>query len=593
MVTRTRAFSADSFHGLMLQKLGDGPARPDRRADRLPRAWEAAILRALAPDPRDRFASAEALMTALADERRSWTRLLRLHAIMPAYLPRRWRFAAYSGIAAVALTGAVSVTAPGFEQPSLSVAIRPFENLTGRAEDNYLAVGTASQLGHRLSAVEDWRVIVAKDPLAPVEPARAAQYELTGHVEIVEQTLRLTVELTDMRSGALVWSRSFEGARKDALKIEDQLAVETFVAFREEASKRAKRGPLSRFNLWSLWGHPPEELRTQGTSNSGAFDDFIRARYLSEDGTLPSTLAAMALYRRAIALDPGFARAYAGLADVHSGLMNVHHAKHDALLAERERYAMQAVAVDPNLAEAQLALAAVRQMQARWDEAEQAFKRALDLHPRLSRAYRSYGGMLVQFGRYDEGLRLGRRGLELDPYDVPGHSAYGLMLFYSGRDTEAAAHLEKLIAQHDHQNAHFVLGQVYAHLGGTATIDRGNYLNRALREAERLRQYHNEAADRHANFVVALALSYQGDTTAAQPFLEPLERGWSDDSVSPSFAARIYAVQRRTGEALDALEAAEAQHDRELMYVAVSPLYDAIRDEPRFRALIKRAQLTQ
>lgn len=593
MVTKTRAFSASSLHGLLLDKLGEGPTPPSERAEALPKVWEATILRCLSPEPASRFASAAAVMSSLAGHREPlWRRPLVRRTTQP-YGRSGMRLAAYIVAAAVALTGAVSISTPA-SSPT-SVVILPFDNLTGDSENQYLAVGTVGELGRVLNRVPGWSVYTARDPDTPIDPSRRATFSLRGHVQQGGSTLRITVQLTDTARGTLLWSENFEGSRTHSLDLQEKLAADTQVALKREAGKRAA-GPMRSLRSWlrvdELFPRRAP-LTGIGTSKPEAYDLYLRARYVAEDRTLDSALTAISLYRRAIDIDPNFAAAFTGLADVQAVLMDLHHAPHAQLISDADRYASAAVAIDPDLPEAQLSLAAVRQMQSRWEEAETAYRRALELHPTFARAHRWFGGMLLQFGRFKESLSLFKKALDLDPYDFPSHSAYGLALFYAKQPLEAAAHLEGLIARKDHVHAHLLLGQVYAQLSAIEPSARQEYLQKALQQSAILRQYGKPAEDRYADLVAALAWSYRGDREAARDPLQRLEAGWASGATSPSFAARIYAVQARAGDALAALEAAEAQRDRELMYLNVSPLYDAIRSEPRFRALQTRVGLTQ
>ncbi len=592
MVTKTRAFAASSLHGLLLDKLGNGPTPPSQRADALPRAWETTILRCLAPDPGSRFASAAAVMASLSGERGPLRWLPPWHR--PARPGRRLRLAGYAAAGVLALTGAVSISAPA--AVPTSVVILPFTNLSGDTGNQYLTAGTVGELGRRLNRVPGWNVYTARERDAPVAPSMRATFSLGGHLQQEGTTLRITVQLTDTARGTLLWSENFEGSRARGLDLQEKLAEETLTALKREASKRAA-GPLR--SLASLttgdlpFGKSRPPLPAAGTSEPEAYDNYLRGRYIAEDRTLESAMTAIKLYRRAVEIDPQFAAPYTGLADVQAVLMDLHQAPHGQLLSDADRYASEAVAIDPNLPEAQLSLAAVRQMQSRWVEAETAYRRALELHPTFARAHRWFGGMLLQFGRFDESLRLSQRSLELDPYDFPSLSAYGLALFYARRPLEAAAHLEGLLARKDHVHAHLILGQVYAQLSATVPASREEYLRKALQQSDVLRQIGKPAEDRYADLVAALAWSYQGNFESARAPLQRLETAWARDVASPSFAARIYAVQRRAGDALEALEAAEAERDRELMYLNVSPLYDAIRTEPRFRALQARMKLVQ
>jgi tetratricopeptide (TPR) repeat protein len=260
-------------------------------------------------------------------------------------------------------------------------------------------------------------------------------------------------------------------------------------------------------------------------------------------------------------------------------------------LRAAEGHAARAVALAPDLADAHLSFAAVLQMQGQWQESEREYRRALELHPKSARAHRWYGGLLMQFNRLSEGFALHERALALDPYDLPSRSAYGLMLFYGRRPTDAVRHLDALLAERDFMPGHFVLGQVYGYLSGHASERRNEYLQRALRESARLHEYKTDAAQHYGDMVGGLAWSYYGDRDEAAPYLERLVTSWRSGGKSPSYAARVLGVQARGEEAMDALLAAEAVNDRELMYLAVSPHYDALRDRLDFRQLVVRLGL--
>lgn len=590
MVTRPRAFSADSLHALLMQKLEAGPVPPRRRVEGLPPVWNETILRCLALDPADRCRSAAEVCAALESRLR-----------FRPWPVRSWRRVALYGATAAAATVMALAASPVGSASRHSVVILPFTNLTGNAELDYLATGTTSELGRRLSRVAGLRVYTPRDPAAPLAPSQRATFSMGGHVQGVGDTLRVTVQLTHTARETLIWAQNFEGTAARALVLEDTLAAESVAALARAAAAERDEGPLQTVASFLRFdGFTPrrEDLPPTGTSNNEAFDAYMRGRHLFEDRTLTSALAAIASLRRAIDLDPNFAAAYATLADVHSVLMDVHYAPHDQLLRDAEGYASQAVALDPGLPDAQLALATIRQMQWRWDDSERAYRRAIQLHPGSPRAHRWFGGLLLQFGRFDESLRLYERALELDPYDFPSRSAYGHALFHAGRSADAARHLESLLATRDFLYAHQLLGQVYAHLGSGA-VDRDGYLRKALRESALIRPRETDPEHPggtrvdYADLIGALAHSYQDDPSSAAPYVARLEAGVAAAQASPSLLARVYAVQRRAPEALDALEAAAAQHDRELLYLAVSPHYQHIRHEPRFRALVERMRLTR
>jgi tetratricopeptide (TPR) repeat protein len=439
----------------------------------------------------------------------------------------------------------------------------------------------------------------------PADPADEATFTLGGFVQKAGPVLRLTVELREQRRGRLVWVQNYEGFANTALELQDRLAQEAAGALAKEAY-RLRQGPVWSALAWvPLMGPASPRVPAGGTTSNAAYDAYLRGRDLFERRTPEAAIAAIELLNQAVDLDPAFAAPYATLADVQQVLMDHHYRPHDELLRAAERYAQHAVFLDPNLPDGQLALASVRQMQSRWSEAEDGFKRTRELHPTFARAHRWYGGMLLQFGRYDEALQLTRQALELDPYDASAHSFYGLALFYANRPDEAARQLERLVAARgDLVSPHLILGQVYAFLGSRGGAEGAGYREKALAQSAVLRQRElasaaalgakaRPATSEFSDFVGALAWSFAGDLAAAQPFVDRLAAQRRTGLVSPSILARVYAAQGRAELAFEALEASAAQHDRELMYLSVSPLYRAIRSDPRFDALRRRMRLIE
>lgn len=589
LVTERRAFSATSLHALVLQKMGDGPERPGLRAPGLPARWEAVIRQCVDPNPLRRIPSARDVVARLDGRDRRAGRRYALEHPSP-----RWRhLAGYSAVGLVVLGGTASLSETAWTAQPPAVAMAAFVNDTGRPELNYLATGITGELSRRLSRLPDLQVQTVPDDAQLKNTSRRPRFTLGGVVEARPGGLALVARIVESGSGRPLWSESFEGPEGRALVLEQQLAAATV-----KALDRLRTPADARNWAWIVralrWRTTPASatVPASGTSNAAAFDAYLRGRVLFEERTLASARQAIAFLQQAVALDPAFAAPHAALADVHGVLMDLRAAPHGTLIAEAERHALRAIELEPTLGEAYLSLAAVRQMQWNWAGAEEAYRTALELHPSSARAHRWYGGLLLQFGRADEALARYRHALELDPFDYPSQSALGHALFNAGRPHEAATHLERLLAQKDLFYAHALLGQVYAYLGRAEPRRAREFLSKALAQAALLREQAGPpGATEYADLVAALAWSYQRDRDAARPYVDRLEATRARGGAPAAMLARVFAAQGDAPRAIAQLLEAEAQRDRELLYVNVSPVYAGLRADPAFRALVKRLHL--
>ena len=620
MVTHERAFNAESLHTLFVQKLGARPTRPSHRASRLPASWERTILRCLESDPRRRVARADDVAGALevrpedaaarAPAPRRWWSGLREFVALPGDPPRArswWRPIVYASLMAPVAAAAVTLGTEAFQPVETSVAVFPFANLTTQPEFEHLGRGTVGELSRRLSQIDGMRVYPVRHSRTTLTtPLTAITLSLEGHIQQADERARLTVQLLRNADGTLVWSQNFDGTLSQSLALQQEVSEQTLRAIERWSRAGDEDGESPRRMAWLSWpfaqllpwrgrGLPPS-----ATTHSEAFESYIRGRSLWEERTLPAALHAREYLQRAVAADPTFALAYATLADLQGVLMDFNHAPHGDLLAEARGYAEQAVALDPGLPEAHASLAAVRQMLWDWQGSEQAYQRAIWIYPNFARAHRWYAGLLLQFGRHEAALRLARRAMELDPFDHATKSGYGFMLFYAGQPEAAAEHLERQLAQRDFLYARAILGQVYAALGAAGGPAALEYRDKALREADRLRELETSRGDagaadasvtKYADLVAALAWAYQRDAASAAPFLDRLEQGRTHHHVSAATVARVYAALGHTATALQYLEEAEAARDRELLNVKVAPFFRPLHQEPRFQALLRRMSL--
>ncbi len=342
---------------------------------------------------------------------------------------------------------------------------------------------------------------------------------------------------------------------------------------------------------WQNWADVSPESQT------AALDHYLRGSKLLEEFSPASARAAVVEFERALQLYPRFALAMAGQADAHLHLKNAEPHNAPAHLAAAGRLAEKAVQTEPTLAEGHTSLAAVRQAEWRWQEAELSYRDALRLKPKAAKTHRWFAGLLLQFGRNDEAISHAKRALELDPYDRAAPATIGLYLFLAGQYQPALDLLEPAVRDLDSvgksDGARFNLAQVYARMGFLAVGEPArDYFEKSLRQAAIMASL---AAGRPgpslADALYALIHSLRGDLPQAAPFFNRVLADYTSGQAPALHVAWVYAVQNKLDEAVKILERGVATHDPTLLYIKVVPFLENLRPHPGFQTILQRLAL--
>ena len=621
LVTKSRAFTADSVHGLYWQKIWEKPIPPSERSENLPADWEQVILKCLATDPAERFSQALDVIRALEGvtvNQQDPAVVIPAPAIPPVpsvpaqrtfrqFLRRRIVIAC--GLLVPILMAVTVLPVVLSSQPPAAIAVFPVLNNTS-PEHDYLTRGITAELLRRLGGIQDLHVYPIHDPRGRLsqKPGEVVQFRLLTQLDRSTGGVRLLAELMDHATGKSLWSRHFDASLSDPVGLESEVAEGIVLAVEE---KIAQRAGITRTAINAIpfidsavraFTNSRLTLPNPATANSSAFHAYTRGRFLWEDRTVRSALQAMICFEEAVRFDPNFALAWAAMADAQRVLMEFDHGSREEVLRRAREYADRAVSLDPNLPEAQATLGAVMQVAWEWDRSDRAYKKAIELNPRFARAHRWYGGLLLQRGRIEEALESTRVALELDPWDYPAHAAYGFCLFSAGKLLEAVQQLERTLAEKDLISAHYNLGLTYAVLAGGTGQKRESqlYLEKAKRQAEIVREKEIRGKDpsvtgdpvKWADLISALAYAYAGEHDTARTWLDRLEQGRRAGRTSSVTVASVHAVLKDTERALDLLEMAAAYHERELTNLKISPFFAALHGHPRFELLLKRIGLS-
>lgn len=375
------------------------------------------------------------------------------------HLPRWIAGAAIVVAALAALFGSRGFRTPEAPARIRALAIIPFENRSERAEDAFFADGIHDDLLTRLSRIRDLRVI-ARGSMRNYRAGQKAVPEiarelgvgavLTGAVQRSGDHVRIQVQLTDA-SDAQLWAETYDRS----LTVENIFAIQSDIS-RAIASKLAI----------TLGNSDRARLDQQLTSSLDAYEAWLRGRQEMNRYTESGLGAAVGYFQEALAADPEFAQAHVAMAETR--LLQSRFRFLDRALAIQlaESSVERALALDPALAEAFAAKGDVLRLRGNDEAAEAALRQAIALNPNLAGAWVSYGWLLAEKSGWDEQKEMWRRAAALDPHS-PAVRVYGAFAdLRRGQVAEAETQLQSLLGQQpDFPPGHVILAEVRAARG--------------------------------------------------------------------------------------------------------------------------------
>ncbi len=456
-----------------------------------------------------------------------------------------------------------------------SLAVMPFANASGDPNAEYLSDGITDTLINSLSQLPKLKVMShnsvfrykGRDTDAEaVGKQLGVRAVLVGNIVKHDGALSISVELVDVRDNSHLWGERYSRS------VSDLPAMQTEIARDISDKLRLK-----------LTGEDRKRLARSTTENVEAYDLYLKGRYYLNTLTEEGGRKALEYFQRAVSADPGYAPAYAGLAECYTGMVNLGTTfvlpPKEAFVAARTA-ARRAVELDDSLAEAHTSLGLIAMtFEWNWGEAEREFRRAIALNPNYVVAHHYYSHFLICTERLEDSLTESRLGLALDPLDTGMNVHLGFQYFNERRYQEAAAQLEKTLNLNPgSESAHGILGLVYEQMG------RYDEAVAELRKDMEL-----GGTDSRGNIAHVYAIS--GRTAEARRILDELQRESRQKNISPYNIAVIYDGLRETDQAFAALDKAYEQRDGNLVNLKVDPEFASVRRDPRFPELLRRIGL--
>jgi len=332
-----------------------------------------------------------------------------------------------------------------------SIAVLPFVLMSADKADEYLSDGMTEELLNMLAQVPGLRVPGRSSCFAFKGKTEESIFRkvgeqlrvttvLEGSVRKAGNKLRITVQLINVADGFHLWSQTYDREMKDILTVQTEVAQQVVQALQLKLGVEAARA-----------------LARNPTENPEAHRLYLLGRHQFGKATQAGWTNGIHYFNQAIQLDPAYALAYCGLADIY-GWMGGYVMPGKEAWAKEKELAQKALAIDPNLADAHLSLGLALAAAFDWQGGEKEMKRAIELNSNLALAYDQYAWLLCCFGRYDEAIAMQKKALELDPLSPLINNDLSQWLYFARRYDEAIVQCRRTLELYPTDSwAHFYL----------------------------------------------------------------------------------------------------------------------------------------
>ena len=460
--------------------------------------------------------------------------------------------------------------APPVASEIRSLAVLPLRNLSGEPAQQYLADGVTEALIARLSTIHNLRVISHtsvsrfKDPQISV-PEIARQLGVDAVVEgsVTKQgdRLRVTAQLIRGATDEHLWSETYDRQMRDALTLESELAQSIaekvqVTATGEERQRLSSAAPVA-----------PE-----------VYELYLKGRFALGQGNRAEIEQSIRDFDEAANRDAAFAPAYLGLALAYTQLGTIFAGMPPEETRPKViRFAGQALALDPNLAEAHVVLGTTLQQQWHWAEAEAEYRRALAINPNSAMAQAEFAGWLSCQGRADEALARVQRARALDPLSVSGDNVSWIL--YQAHRYPAAIRESRSVLAVQPDNAASLAGLAFPLIANGQAAEAIPVLEKSL------------TLSPGSPAVVGLlihAYARAGRRSDALRLLADLNRRREAGYIPPGAFVNAYLGLGDTEQSFFWLDQAYREQSNILQFVKTHPHFDPIRNDPRFADLLRR-----
>jgi len=444
------------------------------------------------------------------------------------------------------------------------IAVLPFTNLSSDPEEGYFADGVTEELITSISGVRQLTVIARTSVMGYKGTTKKAKEigkelevgtMLEGSVRKAGNKVRITAQLIDAATEGHLWAQNYDRQLEDVFAIQSEIAEKVAEELRVRLVDSEKR-----------------VIEKRPTESAEAFTYYLRARELVRQGTEASLRQAPDVFEKAIALDPSFARAYAGLAESYLDATLAGYGTFEQNTPKAELAANKAVLLDPELADAHAILAEVSFNADDVRGGKASAKRAIELNPSLSEAHYMLSNLYLLEGDAEGGIKSAESCYRLDPVRPRYVERLGLWYFYLGREDDALQHWAKTT-----QVAPF----------GTYRSETEYYLSKG--DLVKAKEFHAlaeklEPGHRWVKWMKGFIAARSGDREGALGVIKEIEAKWLGSTTLNDLAFVYYALDD-----LDSyftyVNMSVEQHTYQYAYVMYCPLFSKARDDARYQAI--------
>jgi TolB-like protein/Flp pilus assembly protein TadD len=454
--------------------------------------------------------------------------------------------------------------------PAKSIAVLPFDNLSRDPDNAYFTEGVQDEILTRLAKVADLKVISrtstqhfksAPENLPQIAKQLGVTNILEGSVQKVADQVRVNVQLINALTDEHIWADTYDR------KLTDIFAVESEIA---QAVAQALQATLT--------GSEKSSIAKKPTENPEAYELYLKGRFFWNKRTGVDLRKAIEYFQQAIAKDPNYALAYAGVADSHLLLPTYGGTSTREAITQARPAVTKALELDDSLAEAHASAALLYTLELQFERGIQQLERAIQLNPNYATAHHWLRLNYMSLGRFDQAIAEEKRALELDPLSLIINADLGWVYFNARRYDEAEAQVRKTLEMDaNFFLAHFYLGCVLKLKGRVA---------QAIPEFQKAFDLNH---DLYALAMLGQAYARNGQTEEARKVLAQINEEAKSRYVAPYALALAFLGLGEKERALAELERAYQTQDTNYLFVIkTDPLLDDLRGDPRFEALVQK-----